>query len=165
MFKKKWPCCWAARSRRRKSCERRHRGTHPIVGVKAACEALNIPRASFYRKRGLGVFRRPAAVRFFPRALDSAERGVVLACFMRRDFRTAHRPRSTLRCSTKAAIIAPFARCTGFWRAKERRVSAATNSFIRLTRSRNFWRQVPPAGAGTSRNCWGRRNGRTSTST
>ena len=53
----------------------------PIVGVKAACEALNVPRASFYRKRGLGVFpAAAAAVRFIPRALDSAERGAVLAC-------------------------------------------------------------------------------------
>ena len=51
----------------------------PIVGVKAACEALNIPRASFYRKRGLGVFPAAAAVRFIPQALDSAERGAVLA--------------------------------------------------------------------------------------
>ena len=52
----------------------------PIVGVKAACEALNIPRASFYRKRGCGVFPAAAAVRFIPRALDSAERDAVLAC-------------------------------------------------------------------------------------
>jgi len=52
----------------------------PIVGVKAACEALNIPRASFYRKRGLGVFPAAAAVRLIPRALDSAERQAVLAC-------------------------------------------------------------------------------------
>ena len=52
----------------------------PIVGVKAACEALNIPRASFYRKRGLGVFPAAAAVRLIPRALDSAEREAVLAC-------------------------------------------------------------------------------------
>jgi putative transposase len=52
----------------------------PIVGVKAACDALNIPRASFYRKRGLGFFPAAAAVRFIPRALDSAERGAVLAC-------------------------------------------------------------------------------------
>ena len=52
----------------------------PIVGVKAACEALNVPRASFYRKRGLGVFPAAAAVRSNPRALDSAEREAVLAC-------------------------------------------------------------------------------------
>ena len=53
----------------------------PIVGVKAACEALNIPRASFYRKRGFGgVSADAAVVRFIPRALDAAERGAVLAC-------------------------------------------------------------------------------------
>ncbi|HEY6845462.1 MAG TPA: IS3 family transposase [Terracidiphilus sp.] len=52
----------------------------PIVGVKAACEALNVPRASFYRKRGLVVFPAVAATRFIPRALDTAERDAVLAC-------------------------------------------------------------------------------------
>ena len=53
----------------------------PIVGVRAACEALNIPRASFYRKGfSGGVFpAAAAAVRFVPRALDSAERDSVLA--------------------------------------------------------------------------------------
>jgi putative transposase len=52
----------------------------PIVGVKAACEALNVPRASFYRKRGGGVFPAAAAVRFIPRALDAVERKAILAC-------------------------------------------------------------------------------------
>jgi hypothetical protein len=52
----------------------------PIVGVQAACEALPVPRASFYRKRGSGdVFPAAAAVRFIPRALDTAEREAVLA--------------------------------------------------------------------------------------
>ncbi len=53
----------------------------PVVGVKAACEALDVPRASFYRKMISGdVSPAPAAVRFVPRALDSAERAAVLAC-------------------------------------------------------------------------------------
>jgi len=54
----------------------------PVVGVKAACEALDVPRASFYRKRTSGdVSPMPAAaVRFAPRALISAEREAVLAC-------------------------------------------------------------------------------------
>jgi len=53
----------------------------PIVGVRAACEALDVARASFYRKRGAGaVSPMPAAVRFVPRALDLAEREAVLAC-------------------------------------------------------------------------------------
>src|ERR1035438_9550785 len=47
-----------------------------------------------------------------------------------------------------------------------RRASAGTSSLIRLTRSRNCW---PPgrtsSGAGTSRSCWGRQSGRTSTFT
>ena len=54
----------------------------PVVGVKAACEALDVPRASFYRKRGSGrVCSAPAvAGRLEPRALDPAEREAVLAC-------------------------------------------------------------------------------------
>jgi transposase-like protein len=52
----------------------------PIVGGKATCEALPVPRASFYRKRGSGdVFPAAAPVRFIPRALDTAEREAVLA--------------------------------------------------------------------------------------
>jgi putative transposase len=52
------------------------------VGVKAACAALMIPRASFYRKRGSGGVSpavAAAAVRLVPRALDAAEREAVLA--------------------------------------------------------------------------------------
>jgi putative transposase len=52
----------------------------PVVGVRAACAALDIPRASFYRKGFSGVVSpAAAAVRFVPRALDSAERDQVLA--------------------------------------------------------------------------------------
>jgi putative transposase len=53
----------------------------PVVGVKAACQALDLPRASFYRKRGGGIVSpRPAAVRLVPRALGSGEREGILAC-------------------------------------------------------------------------------------
>jgi putative transposase len=53
----------------------------PMVGVRAACEAFDFPRASFYRSKVLGVLS-PAvpAVRHVPRALVSAEREAVLAC-------------------------------------------------------------------------------------
>ena len=53
----------------------------PIVGVRAACEALDISRSSFYRKGfSGGVSPAAAAARFVPRALESAERDAVLAC-------------------------------------------------------------------------------------
>jgi putative transposase len=52
----------------------------PTVGVRAACEAFDFPRSSFYRKGfSGGVSPAVAAVRFVPRALDSAEREAVLA--------------------------------------------------------------------------------------
>jgi hypothetical protein len=52
----------------------------PVVGTRAACAAL--ARASFYRKGVSGVFSpaAAAAVRFSPRALDTAERKAVLDC-------------------------------------------------------------------------------------
>jgi putative transposase len=51
----------------------------PMVGVRAACEAFDFPRSSFYREGFSGVVSPAAAARFVPRALDSAERKAVLA--------------------------------------------------------------------------------------
>jgi putative transposase len=54
----------------------------PVVGVKKACMALNVPRASFYPRKGFDFSSdvvpsvRPAAAR----ALDQTERTAVLAC-------------------------------------------------------------------------------------
>jgi putative transposase len=54
----------------------------PVVGVKQACEALNIPRASFYRRKGFDFSStavppvRPAPAR----ALHQTERSTVLSC-------------------------------------------------------------------------------------
>ena len=62
----------------------------PMVGVRAACEAFDFPRASFYRKRVLGVLSpAAAAVRFVPRALVSAEREAVLACLHEERFQNS----------------------------------------------------------------------------
>ena len=61
----------------------------PTVGVRAACEAFDFPRASFYRK-GLGVvFPSAAAVRYVPRALVPAEREAVLACLHEERFQNS----------------------------------------------------------------------------
>ena len=51
----------------------------PTVGVRAACEAFDFPRSSFYRKGFSGVVSPASAARFVPRALDSAEREAVLS--------------------------------------------------------------------------------------
>jgi putative transposase len=61
----------------------------PMVGVRAACGAFDFPRASFYRKRGLGVLSPAAAVRLVPRALVSAEREAVLACLHEERFQNS----------------------------------------------------------------------------
>jgi putative transposase len=62
----------------------------PMVGVRAACEAFDFPRASFYRKKGLGVLSpAAAAVRIVPRALVPAERKTVLACLHEERFQNS----------------------------------------------------------------------------
>ena len=62
----------------------------PTVGVRAACEAFNFPRSSFYRK-GFGVAFSAAAapVRHVPRALVSTEREAVLACLHEERFQNS----------------------------------------------------------------------------
>jgi putative transposase len=53
----------------------------PLVGVKPACQALAVPRATWYRRRSRYLFPRPAAgLRFSPRALTEAEQQAVLTC-------------------------------------------------------------------------------------
>ena len=52
----------------------------PIVGVKAACKALGVARASFYRTRCSGTVSPVPAGRCVHRALARAERDTVLAC-------------------------------------------------------------------------------------
>jgi putative transposase len=50
-----------------------------MVGVKPACRALAVPRATWYRRRNRRLFPRPAAVlRCSPRALTEAEQQAVL---------------------------------------------------------------------------------------
>ncbi len=87
-------------------------------------------RASFYRKGFFGVVSPAAAVvRLVAAGTGFGENGKQCwPAFMRRDFQTVRRkPRFTPRCSTKAAIIARFAPCIGFWKARARCVSAATS--------------------------------------
>ena len=56
----------------------------PLVGTKQACQALAVPRATWYRKRRVALY--PAALpsgkrqRHSPRALSDREQSTVLAC-------------------------------------------------------------------------------------
>jgi putative transposase len=54
----------------------------PVVGVKQACAALNVPRASFYRRKGFDLSSAviPPARPASSRALARTERTAVLAC-------------------------------------------------------------------------------------
>ena len=57
---------------------------HPLVGVKQACRALSVPRATWYRRRrrrlaaGVSVFEKGR--RHSPRALSDREQSTVLTC-------------------------------------------------------------------------------------
>ena len=54
----------------------------PVVGVKQACVALNVPRASFYRRKGFDFSSvvAPSAKQAPARSLVPEERAAVLAC-------------------------------------------------------------------------------------
>ena len=53
----------------------------PLVGVKQACQALSVPRATWYRRRRRRLSPWPvAARRHSPRALSENEQSAVLAC-------------------------------------------------------------------------------------
>ncbi len=108
--------------------------------MRAACEALDIPRAFFLGKGVRGFFsggNRRCAVRAGGWILRNGTRYGV--AFMRRDFRTARLRPFTPRSSTRAGIIARSAQCTGFWQRRARRASAGTSLFIRLTQNPNCW--------------------------
>lgn len=62
----------------------------PLVGVKPACQALAVPRATWYRRRSRRLSPRPAAgPRFSPRALTEAEQQAVLRCLHEDRFQDA----------------------------------------------------------------------------
>jgi putative transposase len=61
----------------------------PVIGVRAACEAFDYSRASFYRKKGPDLSPAATAVRYVPRALVAAERDAVLACLHEERFQNS----------------------------------------------------------------------------
>ena len=113
------------------------------VGVAPACRALGVPRASFYRRQ------RPAPGHQQPRptparALRASERAHVLDVLASPRFVDRyHRPRSSRRCSMKAGICAPSARCTGSWPRTSRCESGAISAVIPATPSPSWWPRGP----------------------
>jgi putative transposase len=61
----------------------------PVIGVRAACEAFDYSRASFYRKKVPHLSPAAAAVRHVPRALVATERDAVLACLHEERFQNS----------------------------------------------------------------------------
>ena len=85
------------------------------VGVAPACRALGVPRRFLLPSiRGplpgiSSPVLRPPGPCVRPNARTSS------TCSPARASSTGHRPRSSRRCSMKAGICAPSARCTGSW--------------------------------------------------
>ena len=64
-------------------------------------------------------------------------------CSPARASSTGHRPRSSRRCSMKASICAPSARCTGSWPRTSRCESFAISAVIPATPSTSWWPRAP----------------------
>ena len=108
-----------------------------IAGIRAACQALALPRASYYRKLHPGSSASPTSRRPPARALRPEERQTVLACLHEERFQVALPPLLMRRCSMKERITARSAPCIGCSRNTTNRTNAAISWFIRLTRSPN----------------------------
>ena len=136
----------------------------PTMGTAAACDALGVPRASVYRRRQPA---RPRAARAAPpRALDARERQTVLATLHSERFidQAPAQVHATL-LDEGTYLCAPrtmYRLLDAAGEVKERR-----DQVRRPTTARpSCWpRTRTKSGVGTSRSCWARRNGRTSTST
>ena len=138
------------------------------VGTSAACQALGMPRASYYRERRASVCPAVTTSRPSPaRALGLAERATVLAHLHGERFqdRSPAAVYATLldegeyHCSIRTMYRLLAQR----GESRERRDQL---THPRLTRSRNCWPQLPISyGAGTSPSCSDRPSGPTSTST
>jgi len=99
------------------------------VGTSAACQALALPRASYYRDRRKAAV--PAVVTLRPspaRALRPAEREAVLSRLHEERFqdRSAAAVYATL-LAMKGNITVPSERCIAYWNSAASPASAAIN--------------------------------------
>ena len=112
------------------------------VGVAPACRALGVPRLPSTVVRGplpgiSSPVLRPPGPCVRPNARTSS------TCSPARASSTGHRPRSSRRCSMKASICAPSARCTGSWPRTSRCESGAISAVIPATPSPSWWPRAP----------------------
>src|SRR5436305_11527670 len=98
----------------------------PLVGVKPACQALAVPRASWYRRRSRHLFPRPAAgPRFSSRALTEAERQAVLSSLHEERFQDCSPAQVYAALLDAGRFIARSAPCTDCWKRAAKAASAA----------------------------------------
>jgi hypothetical protein len=136
------------------------------VGVESACDALGVPRASFYRRRPrfgppLEESLPAPVIRPIPdRALSAGEREGVLAVL------NSERFQDCAPAAIHATLLDDGQYLCSVRKRMAARANAAINSSIPSTGSRNFWPRLPiSCGAGISPNCVVRSNGPTSIST
>ena len=104
------------------------------VGVKPACAALRVPRATFYRRL------RPSTGHQQPRptparALSEKERDKVFDTLCSERFVDRSPPRWWRRCSTRTFTCAASVRCIAFWPPRCRFRNAERSGAIPSTRS------------------------------
>jgi len=128
------------------------------VGTKHSCEALHVPRASFYRFQDKlnAPSDQPAPSRPAPPlSLTGEERRQVLdTLYCASDFKTKHHVRFMLPYSMKASIFAPLRPCiVSCLRSTVRLGSAGATYRGPIMRNLNCWPQGPTkCGPGTSQN-------------
>ena len=111
------------------------------IGIMPACRALDVSRATFYRRRRSAPGHRQP--RQTPaRALCEAEREQVLDVLAGHASWTARRRRSWRRCSTKATTCVPSGRCIGSWPRISRSPAFATKCDQPIDLTRNI--RAPP---------------------
>ena len=113
------------------------------VGVAPACRALGgatgfLLPSSEARSRASAA---PSYARPGPVCVRNARTSST--CSPARASSTGHRPRSSRRCSMKASICAPSARCTGSWPRTSRCESGAISAVIPATPSPSWWPRAP----------------------
>ena len=137
------------------------------VGTSAACQALNMPRASYYRDRRWVFAPKQTVMRSSPgRALGPAEREMVLAQLHGERFQDRSPAAVYATLLDEGQYLCSIRTMYRVLEQKGDPANAATNSLIRLTRSRNFWLRLPSnSGVGTSPSCSDQPSGPTSIST
>jgi transposase len=137
---------------------------YEITNKSAACEAMSVSKATFYRYQQPETPGKPRPAP--PLALTSGERRKFWMSYIPNDFRMMHPIRCMQPFLMRAATFALFGPCIAYLRHRTRSGSDETSRGTGTTSNRSCWQRVPIRfGRGILPNFWGRPNGPTSIST